>query len=120
VEFANVADGTWNEKFLGSNTIQAKDGYVFAAPVGQFQPNHFGLYDMHGNVWEWVEDFYGKYANLPRERNQIQKTKQGQLRPILRGGAWYVGPKDCRCANRYLVGIGGRYGAAGFRVVCLP
>ena len=71
-------------------------------------------------VSNWVEDHYGKYAALPKERNQLQTSKQDEERPILRGGAWYTGPRDCRCAYRYLGGIGGRYGAAGFRVVCMP
>ena len=121
-EFANIADATWKEKLGGPNAkaIQASDGHAFAAPVGQFKPNDFGLYDMHGNVWEWCEDFYGKYSALPNERNGIQTKNQGQLRPVLRGGAWYLNPGACRSANRYIVGIGGRYGAAGFRVVCVP
>lgn len=118
--YANVADATAKEAFPKWNTIAAKDGHVFAASVGSFNPNDFGLYDMHGNVWEWVEDYYGKYDALPKGHNAIQRTKQGEERPILRGGAYYNGPRDCRCAYRYLVGIGGRYGAAGFRVVCVP
>jgi sulfatase modifying factor 1 len=119
-EYANVADATAKEMFPKWNTIQATDGHVFAAAVGSFRPNDFGLYDMHGNVWEWVEDYYGKYAALPKTRNALETKKQGEERPILRGGAYYNGPQDCRCARRYLVGIGGRYGAAGFRVVCVP
>jgi len=75
---------------------------------------------LHGAVWEWREDFFGKYSALPRERNGIQTKNQGQLRPVLRGGAWYLNPGACRSANRYNVGMGGRYGAAGFRVVCVP
>ncbi len=118
--YANVADATAKEAFPKWNTIKAKDGHVFAAPVGSLQPNAFGLYDMHGNVWEWVEDYHGKYSALPKTRNAIQTTKQGEDRPILRGGAYYNGARECRCAYRYLVGIGGRYGAAGFRVVCVP
>jgi formylglycine-generating enzyme required for sulfatase activity len=121
-DFANIADATWSDKLGGGNSksIHANDGYAFAAPVGQFKPNDFGLYDMHGNVWEWVEDFYGKYSALPKVQNVIQTKDQGQIRPILRGGAWYLNPAACRSANRYIVGAGNsRYGAAGFRVVCV-
>jgi formylglycine-generating enzyme required for sulfatase activity len=119
-EFANVQDETWAKTFAKSSVIPTKDGHAFSAPMGQFKPNAFGLYDMHGNVWEWVEDYYGKYSALPKQRNAIQTVNQGQKRPVMRGGAWYVGPSDCRCANRWLVGIGGRYGSGGFRVVCMP
>jgi formylglycine-generating enzyme required for sulfatase activity len=119
-KYANVADASWVEPFPKAAVIRARDGHVFAAPVGQFKPNAFGLYDMHGNVWEWVEDYFGKYSALPKARNALQTTKQGEDRPLLRGGAYYTAPRDCRCATRYLVGLGGRYGAAGFRVVCVP
>ena len=120
-EYANIADAAWNERFPNPGGIKANDSHVFAAPVGQFKPNDFGLYDMHGNVWEWCEDFYGKYAALPNERNQIQTANQGQLRAVMRGGACYAGPSDNRCAFRWLVGAGAsRYGNGGFRVVCMP
>lgn len=118
-EFANVADGTAKGKFPDWKGIQPKDGHVFAAPVGQFQPNGFGLYDMHGNVWEFCEDYYGRYSALPKERNQLQTVVQGEVRPVMRGGAYYTGPAACRAANRYVVGLGGRYASGGFRVLCL-
>lgn len=123
VEFANVADAAWKEKLGGPNAkaLQARDGHAFAAPVGQFQPNAFGIYDMHGNVWEGCDDSYGKYSALPKERNALRTKSQGEKRPVLRGGAWYLPAVASRCVNRYLVGAGpSRYGAAGFRVVVVP
>ena len=117
--YANLADGTRKAMFPKGKGIEAKDGHVFAAPVGQFKPNAFGLYDMHGNVWEWCEDFYGTYTALPKVRNGLQTVSQGERRPVMRGGAWYTGPEACRSAKRRLVGIGGRYGSGGFRVLCI-
>jgi uncharacterized protein (TIGR02996 family) len=66
-------------------------------PVGSFPPNVWGLYDMHGNVWEWCQDWYGPYPN--GELKDPKNTNSGEAR-VLRGGSWFYPPKGCRAAFR--------------------
>lgn len=67
--------------------------------VGQKLPNKFGLYDMHGNVWEWTQDCYkASYAAAPRDGGAV-KGKAG-CDHVDRGGAWLSGPNNLRSANR--------------------
>ena len=90
-----------------------------AHPVGQKEPNKFGLYDMHGNVWQWCQDLWDEnyYANSPTENPQ--GPDHGAAR-LLRGGSWYYDPMDCRSAyrNGYYPGL--RIIGFGFRVVVVP
>jgi formylglycine-generating enzyme required for sulfatase activity len=70
------------------------------APVRSFKPNSFGLYDMHGNVWEWVEDaWHESYQDAPLDGSVWVKDADTKLRPI-RGGAWFDSPWDLRAATR--------------------
>ena len=88
-------------------------------PVGQFPPNAFGLYDMHGNVWEWCADtWHDNYDGAPTDGSAWIENGNDNLSP-LRGGSWYYDPNRCRSAYRYDNDRRGNVDYDyGFRVVC--
>jgi formylglycine-generating enzyme required for sulfatase activity len=83
-------------------------------PVGQLKPNAWGLYDVHGNVWEWVHDWYDAayYQRSPVEDPRGPEEGQGK---VVRGGSWVNGPGDGRVSFRRWVDPGYRYDDIGFR-----
>jgi formylglycine-generating enzyme required for sulfatase activity len=83
-------------------------------PVGQLQPNPWGLYDMHGNVWEWVQDWYGKYTS----GTAVDPTGPSSgSRRVNRGASWCNAARVCRSAVRNGDAPDYRRGNLGFRLL---
>jgi len=79
--------------------------------VKQRKPNAWGLYDMHGNVWEWCEDGYAQSASSTQQAS----TGNDGAR-VLRGGGWCCDASDCRSAYRYFFAPGSTFTHFGFRI----
>ena len=85
------------------------------APAGSFPANAFGVHDMHGNVWEWVEGCWiGSYDGAPSDGSAWRSGDCS--RRVLRGGSWHLNPRYLRSADRDWVITGYRYYGLGFRV----
>ena len=82
-------------------------------PVAGKTPNAWGLYDMHGNVWEWVWDLYGPYSSAAEENPT--GPAQGSFQ-VIRGGSWLYGIRRCRSAYRYRASPGSVSSDLGFRI----
>ena len=96
--------GTYREKTTG---------------VGSFPTNAFGLYDMHGNVWEWCQDhWHENYAGAPTDGSAWLSSNENEKR-LLRGGSWYDYPDNCCSAYRHRLARDFRNTDIGFRVVCV-
>ena len=88
-------------------------------PVGLFEvANAFGLYDMHGNVWEWCADhWHDDYKGAPTDGSSWL-TKDSEAKRVIRGGSCLSNPWGCRSAYRFYNSPEDRYDIIGFRVVC--
>jgi formylglycine-generating enzyme required for sulfatase activity len=107
---SNTNDLSWQDK-------DHNDGFDKTAPVGSLKANDWGLYDMHGNVWEWCSDWYAdSYANA---KNQDPQGPDSGTQRVLRGGCWNLYPRCCRSAIRLRLNPDYRFFGNGFRVVVL-
>ena len=109
--FGNFADRT-----AGSESAPCSDGIgVGTTVVGHYAANAFGLHDMHGNVWEWVEDCWNKHYSGAPSNEDAWHSGNCSLR-VVRGGSWIMNPRGLRSAVRNRDSTGDRYNNVGFRV----
>jgi formylglycine-generating enzyme required for sulfatase activity len=98
--YANAADHSLKRNFASWTIALCDDGHVFTAPIGELQPNAFGLYDTLGSLWEWVEDCWNEsYENAPDHQDPWLAGDCGFR--VLRGGAWFTAPRLTRSASRF-------------------
>jgi formylglycine-generating enzyme required for sulfatase activity len=105
--YANMADATMRELAYDARDQlcpdivprddRFDDGELVTTRVGRYRPNAWGLYDMHGNAWEWTRSTYAAYPYRTDDgRNNLDDSSQ----KVVRGGSWYDRPKRCRSAFR--------------------
>jgi eukaryotic-like serine/threonine-protein kinase len=106
--YANAARGEYRKKTTAG---------------GSFPPNLFGLYDMHGNLWEWcLDEWFDSYSGTLADgsaRGDI-KSRSGDKKHLLRGGSWDLDPYICRSAHRGWYNAVNQLNVIGFRVVYAP
>jgi len=102
--YANCGDAV----FLDQNpqadravySSELNDGFAVHAPVGSFAPNAFGVFDAHGNVWEWCLDDYSFDAR-PAGPSGLRPSPEGVAEVVIRGGSWFTSDSGCRAAKRF-------------------
>lgn len=117
--YANSA-GQEAKSIAGSDWMLAEctDGHVYTAPVASYAENHFGLFDMLGNVWEWTQDcWHDNYRNALRDGSAwLEKDGGNCSRRMVRGGSWLNAPQFLRSAFRDGGGTDEAYFNQGFRI----
>ena len=136
--YANIGNVELERQSPGRVTLQwlvdvdndPEDGHVFTSPVASYEPNAWGLYDLHGNVWEWCEDRYLDTFYTQFDRDGHQQVRRRAVDPVcdqrwnehgdwrvIRGGSWFVSPIQCRSGVRSVFEQRDAACYVGFRVV---
>jgi formylglycine-generating enzyme required for sulfatase activity len=103
-------ENDWREENLDANNNKTHQ-------VGTKQPNELGIYDMSGNVWEWVNDWFGKYSDGAQTDPQGPESSSARVN---RGGGWDGNTEGCRVSYRGLNSPGYRDNSVGFRLALSP
>jgi formylglycine-generating enzyme len=113
--YGNGADLTARKANPGWTVLPCDDGFAYTSPVGSFVPNAFGLYDILGNVWQWVEDCHNNsYTAAPLDGSAWRSGDCS--RRVARGGSWLTIPRDRRTASRASFAADLRLNHTGFRL----
>ena len=112
--FMNGADETAQRTFPNWAAVNCDDGALYTSPVASYQPNAFGLSDMTGNVFEWVQDCYGAYD--PERTDSVDVVTGDCTSRVVRGGSWIDRPGILRSAYRNRDHPSNRDNSSGFRL----
>jgi len=113
--FANGRDQSNQPGGKLPDVAPCDDGFKYTSPVGSFRPNAFGLYDMLGNAWQWVQDCYGDNYNTILAAGSAIESQSCSFR-VLRGGSWNYFPRNLRAGHRLRIGPANRNYDFGLRV----
>ena len=123
-EYANMADATMRDLAYDARDQlppdivprddRFNDGHLVTTETGSYRPNAWGLYDMHGNAWEWTRSTYAPY---PYQANDGRNDMNDGSPKVVRGGSWYDRPYRCRSAFRLSYPAWQKVYNVGFRVV---